>query len=171
MSEVYMDAVRVPADNCLGKEGQGADIFKHSIEWERGCILASQIGAMQYQLESNIEYIKTRKQFKKSIGKFQSVSNRIVDMYLRLETSRLLLYKLAKLKESQGHCPLESAAAKLYLSENFHASCLDSIRNLGGYGFMKDYHIERYFRDSVGGLIYSGTSDIQRNLIAKYLGL
>ena len=115
--------------------------------------------------------VKNRKQFNQPIGKFQSVANRIVEMKLRLETSRLLLYKTASLKEKGENAILESAMLKLHLSESFLLSSLDSIRNFGGSAYLTDHGIERDLRDSVGGILYAGTSDIQRNIIAKLLGL
>ena len=92
-------------------------------------------------------------------------------MKLRLETSRLLLYKVAWLKKMGKPAMLEAALLKLHLSESFVASSLDAIRNMGGNAYLVDYGIERDLRDAVGGILYAGTSDIQRNIIAKILGL
>jgi len=161
----------VPEENRLGKEGAGWSITNHSLEHDRCSILASQLGAMEHQLERAIEFVKERKQFGKSIGEFQSVSNRIANMRLRLETSRLLLYKVAWLKTEGKSAMLEAALLKLQLSENFIASSLDAIRTHGGSGYLSENEIERDLRDAVGGVIYAGTSDIQRNIISKLLGL
>lgn len=169
--ELFFDDCEIPAASRLGREGQGASIFNASMEWERSAILANYLGAMEYQLERCIRYSNERRQFGKPIGKFQSVSNRVVEMKLRLETARLLLYKVAWLKKTQGQCPLEAALAKLYLSEAWLASCQDAIRIHGGYGFMTEYELERDVRDAFGGVLYSGTSEIQRNIIARHLGL
>ncbi len=171
ISELFLDDCAIPLTSRLGREGAGATIFNASMEWERSAILANYIGAMEYQLERCLAYAKERRQFGKPIGKFQSVANRIVDMKLRLETSRLLLYKVAWMKKTHGKCPMEAALAKLQLSEAWVASCLDAVRIHGGYGFMTEYELERDVRDSLGGVLYSGTSEIQRNIIAKYLGL
>jgi alkylation response protein AidB-like acyl-CoA dehydrogenase len=171
IGELFLDDCAIPLTSRLGREGAGATIFNASMEWERSAILANYIGAMEYQLERCLAYAKERRQFGKPIGKFQSVANRIVDMKLRLETSRLLLYKVAWMKKTHGKCPMEAALAKLQLSEAWVASCLDAIRIHGGYGFMTEYELERDLRDSLGGVLYSGTSEIQRNIIAKYLGL
>lgn len=171
ISELFFDDCEIPAENLLGKTGAGASIFNASMEWERASILANYVGGMEYQLERCIDHAKKRRQFGRPIGKFQSVSNRIVDMKLRLETSRLLLYKVAWMKKTYGKCPMESALAKLYLSENWVASSGDAIRLFGGYGFMSEYELERDLRDAYGGVLYSGTSDIQKNIVAKYLGL
>ncbi len=169
--ELFFDDCEIPASSRLGKEGQGSNIFSASMEWERSAILANYVGGMEYQLERCTRYARERKQFNKPIGKFQAVSHRLVDMKLRLETSRLLLYKVAWLKKTQGKCPMEAALAKLYLSEAWVASCADAVKIHGGYGFMTEYELERDLRDSFGGVLYSGTSDIQRNIVARYLGL
>jgi hypothetical protein len=171
IGELILQDCFVPEKNRLGPEGAGSRIFNHSMEWERSCILASHLGVMERQLENSIDYARERKQYGKSIGKFQSVSNRIVDMKIRLETARLLLYKVAWLKMNGKSAVMEAAMAKLYLSESFVQSGLDAIRTLGGYGYMTEFEVERDLRDSIGGTIYSGTSDIQRNIIARLLGL
>ena len=171
MGELVFQDCFLPEENRLGPEGAGATIFNHSMEWERSCILASHLGAMERQLEKSIEYARERKQFGHSIGKYQSVANRIVDMKIRLETARLLLYKVAWLKKMGESAVMEAAMAKLYLSECFVQSGMDAIRTLGGYGYMTGVEVERDLRDAIGGVIYSGTSDIQRNIIARLLGL
>jgi hypothetical protein len=171
MGEVVLDGCELPAEALLGRVGQGSQIFNASMEWERACILASNAGAMERQLEVCIEYVQSRKQFKRPIGKFQSVSNRIVDMKVRLETSRLLLYRVAWLKHSGQDAVMDAAIAKLYLSEAWVQSCLDAVQIHGGYGFTTEFELERDLRDSIGGRIYSGTSEMQRNIIASRLGL
>lgn len=171
MGELILQDCYVPEECRLGKEGIGARIFNHSMEWERSCILASHVGAMERQLESSIQYARERFQFDQPIGKFQSVANRIVDMKVRLETARLLLYKVAYLTKMGKPAALEAALAKLYLSESFVQSGLDAIRVHGGYGYMTEFEVERDLRDAVGGILYSGTSDIQRNIIAHLMGL
>ncbi len=126
---------------------------------------------MERQLKEAVNYARGRKQFNQPIGKFQSVSNRIADMKLRLETARLLLYKVAWLKDQDRSAMLEAALLKLYLSETFLDSSLDAIRIHGGYGYMAEYGVERDLRDAIGGVLYGGTSDIQRNIIARLMGL
>jgi len=163
MGELILQDCFVPEENRLGPEGAGARIFNHSMEWERSCILASHLGVMERQLEKSIQYSRERSQYGQSIGKFQSVSNRIVDMKIRLETARLLLYKVAWLKKNGKSAVMEAAMAKLY--------GIDAIRTFGGYGYMTEFEVERDLRDAIGGTIYSGTSDIQRNIIARLLGL
>jgi alkylation response protein AidB-like acyl-CoA dehydrogenase len=171
MAELILQDCRVPEQNRLGPEGAGASIFNSSMEWERSCILASHVGAMQRQLETCIKYARDRRQFGQQIGKFQSVSNRIADMQVRLETARLLLSKVAWLKKTGKPAVMEAAIAKLYLSESFVKSSMDAIRIHGGYGYTTEFEVERDLRDAVGGTLYSGTSDIQRMIIARWLGL
>ncbi len=161
----------VPQANRVGPEGAGVSIATHSLEFERCCILASQLGAMERQLEESVSYAKERNQFGQAIGKFQSVSNRLADMKLRLETSRLLLYKVAWLKEQGKPAMMEAALLKLHLSESFAASSLDALRIHGGRGYLSDSGVERDVRDALGGILYAGTSDIQRNIVARLLGV
>lgn len=161
----------VPDANRLGAEGAGWSITTASLEYDRCNILASQLGAMERQLEVAVAFVKNRKQFGKSIGAFQSVSNRIANMKLRLETSRMLLYKVAWLKSQGKSAMMEAALLKLQLSESFIESSLDAIRLHGGSGYLSENEVERDLRDAVGGVIYAGTSDIQRNIIANLMGL
>jgi hypothetical protein len=171
MGELVFQDCFLPLESRLGPEGAGANIFNNSMEWERSSILASHIGAMERQLEESIQYARERYQFGQPISKFQSVANRIVDMKVRLETARLLLYKVAWLKKMGKPALMEAAMAKLYLSECFVQSGLDAIRTHGSYGYMTEFEVERNLRDAIGGTLYSGTSDIQRNIIARLLGL
>jgi alkylation response protein AidB-like acyl-CoA dehydrogenase len=171
MGELIFQDCFVPESHRLGPEGTGARIFNSSMEWERACILGSHVGAMERQLEESIRYANERVQFGQNIGKFQAVANRIVEMKVRLETARLILYKVAWLKKQGKPATMEAALAKLYLSESFVQSGLDALRIHGGYGYMSEFEVERDLRDAIGGTIYSGTSDIQRNIIASLLGL
>lgn len=171
MAELIFQDCFVPEENRLGPEGAGSQIFNASMEWERSSILASHVGAMERQLQSALQYAREREQFGQPIGSFQSVANRLVDMKIRLETARLLLYKVAWLKSQNKPATMEAAMAKLYLSDSFVQSGLDAIKTLGGYGYMTEFEVERDLRDAIGGMLYSGTSDIQRNIIAKMMGL
>ena len=169
--DVILDECEVPLSARLGNEGNGGTIFKHSMGWERSCILASHVGAMERQLEACVEYAKTRQQFGQPIGKNQSVASMIVDMKLRLETSRLLLYHAGWLRAQGKEAALEVALAKFHLSESFVQSSLQAIQIHGGYGYSTESGIERDLRDALGGRIYSGTSEIQRDIVARALGL
>jgi len=171
MGELFFDNCKVPAENVLGREGNGAACFNCSMEWERGCILAMHLGRMQKQLEMSIDYARQRRQFGRLIGSFQSVANHIVDMKVRLEAARPLVYKVGWKKDRGEDAMLEAAIAKLYLSESAVQSSLDAIQVFGGYGYMTEYEVERDLRDAVGAKIYSGTVEIQRNIIARMIGL
>lgn len=171
MAEVFFEDCIVPATAMLGREGAGMAIFNAAMERERSLILASTVGTMQRNLEKSIRHARERRQFGQSIGKFQAIAHRIVDMKLRLETARLLLYRLGWLIDQGRPVALDSALVKLHLSECFVESSEDALRVFGGYGFMSEYEVESDLRDSFGSVLYSGTSDIQRNLAARYLGL
>ena len=171
MGEVFLSDCVVPASTRLGGEGNGGTIFTHSMGWERTCILAGAVGAMERQLETCIAYASQREQFGKAIGKFQSVSNMIVQMKIRFETSRLLLYRAAWLRASGQEATAEVAMAKLCISEAHVASSLDAIQIHGGYGYSTETGVERDLRDAIGSRIYSGTSEIQHEIIARAIGL
>jgi hypothetical protein len=171
MGELALSDCAVPEENLLGPLGAGSTIFNVSMDWERTCILATALGTMQRHLERSVGYAKERTQFGQPIGKFQAVAHRIVDMKVRLETARLLLYKVGWLKANGKRTTVESAMVKLHLSECFLHSSLDALHIHGGYGYTAEYELERDLRDAVGGRIYSGTSEIQRNIIAGGLGL
>jgi alkylation response protein AidB-like acyl-CoA dehydrogenase len=171
MAEVIFHNCRIPAGNLVGRERRGVEVFNCSMGYERACILATCVGNMKRQLETCIEHARKREQFGKPISKFQSVANRIVDMKIRYETARLLTYKVAWLLQTGRATELDAAAAKLYVSESYVKSCLDAVQIHGGYGYTTEFEIERELRDSVGSTLYSGTSEIQRNIIAAALQL
>ncbi|MEZ4588646.1 MAG: acyl-CoA dehydrogenase family protein [Gemmatimonadales bacterium] len=172
MGELAFDDCRVPVANRLGREGRGAQIFNDSMEWERGCILAFALGAMRRLLDSSVQYARERRQFGRPIGEFQSVANRLVDMKVRLEAARSLLYRAAWAKQrGDRSAGADAAVAKLFVSEAMVRTGLDAVQIRGGYGFTTEYEVERDLRDAIGGTLYSGTSEIQRNLIARSLGL
>ena len=171
MGEVFLDNVRVHQSQRLGKSRMGAKIFNASMEWERACILGVAVGAMGRQIEQCIEYANEREQFRKKIAANQAVSHRIVDMKVRYEAARMLLYKVAWSKQNKIDATEAAAMAKLYISETAVQNSLDAIQIHGGMGFTKELGIERMLRDSVGGRIYSGANEIQKNIIAHSLGL
>jgi alkylation response protein AidB-like acyl-CoA dehydrogenase len=171
MAELILEDCRVPEANRLGREGRGAGIFNDSMEWERACILAPCLGAMQRQLEACVAHAKARVQFGRPIGDFQAVSHRLAGMQLRLDAARLLVYRAASLKQDGAPAAAAAAMAKLYLSEAWVQSSLEAVQLHGGYGYTTEYELERELRDAVGGTLYSGTSDIQRAIIARALGL
>jgi alkylation response protein AidB-like acyl-CoA dehydrogenase len=171
MGELALEDCALADDARLGREGRGAIVFNAALEWERGAILAGTLGTMRRQLERCVAHARTRRQFGKTIGKFQSVANRIVDMKVRLDTCRPLVYAFARKKARGGDATVEAAVAKLHVSECFVQNSLDAVRIFGASGYATESGLERDLRDSVGGLIYSGTNDIQRNIIAQHLRL
>jgi len=171
MGEIALTDCVVPATSRLGPEGAGMGIFNSSMEWERSCLFASAVGAMRRQLDACVAYARTREQFGQPIGKFQAVAGKLADMYVRLEAARLLIYRVAWLKEQGRSAPAEAAAAKLFTSEAWVRTSQDAIQTHGAFGYMKESGIERDLRDAVASTIYSGTSEIQRVVLARMLGL
>ncbi|WP_269584457.1 acyl-CoA dehydrogenase family protein [Roseibium sp. Sym1] len=171
MADMHFDEVRIGESDRIGREGQGYSILDYVMKWEIICIFALQIGEMQTQLQRCIEHAKSRQQFGSSIGSYQAVSHRIANMHLRVETSRNWLQRAVEAIGGGGRASLDIAAAKLAISEANVANSLDAITLFGGAGYMAETGIEAGLRNAVGGLIYSGTSDIQRNRIAAMLGL
>jgi alkylation response protein AidB-like acyl-CoA dehydrogenase len=171
MGEVALTDCRVPASTLLGPEGAGMAIFNSSMEWERSCLFASSVGAMRRQLDACVAYARSREQFGQPIGKFQAVAGKLADMYVRLEAAKLLLYRVAWLKQEGKSAPAEAAAAKLFTSEAFVQSSRDAIQSHGAWGYLREAGVERDLRDAIASTIYSGTSEIQRVIIARMLGL
>ncbi|AMV38350.1 acyl-CoA dehydrogenase family protein [Planctomyces sp. SH-PL62] len=169
MGELVFEDCELPAEALLGREGRGSRIFNQALEWERGAILASVVGTMQRQVDRCVQRARQRKQFGQSIGKFQSVSNRIVDMMTRLETSRYMVYRYAWLKKQGKDATIAASMAKLHVSECFAQNSLDAVRIFGAQGYTIEEGLERDVRDSTGGVLFSGTNDIQRNIIAQHL--
>jgi alkylation response protein AidB-like acyl-CoA dehydrogenase len=165
------DDCEVPAENLLGKEGAGAAIFNAEMDWERSCLFACHIGVMQRLMEKSIEYAKQRHQFGKPIGKFQSVSHKIADMKVKIELSKLMLYKIGWMKMQGKKGTSETAIAKLFVSEAFVKIAMDAIQIHGANGYSTEFGIERNLRDAIASTIYSGSSEIQKNIIASWLGL
>jgi len=169
MGDLHFNDCWIPADRMLAGAGAGMSIFQHIMEWERSFIFCGHVGAMARQLEQCTKYARERKTFGKPIIEHQSVSNRLADMKLRLESSRLHLYRVAHLKEAGRACLQEASMTKLQISEAFVANSMDAIRIHGGNGYMTEMGIEHDLRDAFGGVIYSGTSDIQRQIITQLL--
>ncbi len=167
---VFEDAI-VPGTAVLGGLGAGMRLFTHTMEWERACLFASHVGTMARLLEKAIEYARTRRQFGQAISKHQAISHKIADMKVQLEAARLLTYKAAWNLERSKSVSLDASISKLFVSESLVRTALDTVQVFGGYGFLTEFEIERALRDAVGSRLYSGTSEIQRNIIAGWLGL
>lgn len=169
--ELIFDNVHVPSNRVVGRVGGGASIFTESMDWERALLPAVHVGIMQRLLDQAVGYARTRKQFGQAIGKFQAVSHRIADMRVRLEAARLLVYHAADRLRHARSASLEASIAKLFTSESLVQASLDAIRTFGSYGILTETQVERALRDSIASTIYSGTSDMQRNIIARWQGL
>ncbi len=171
MGDLIFEDCFVPEADRLGGEGAGVSLFSRAVNWERAFILAGHVGAMQALFERCVTYARERRQFGQPIGKFQSVSNRIANMRLRLETSRLLMYQAAVLKDRGQEASLECSMAKLHIAESLLESATDAMRIHGAHGYLAEFEVERDVRDMLGSVIYGGTSDIQRNIIAAQVGV
>ncbi len=167
--DVQFNDVEVGADAVLGSIGSGAAIFSHAMEAERAFVLAAQIGAMERQLDQTVRYSRERQQFGHAIGDFQAVSHRLANMKLRHDNSRLQLYRSAMLF-ALGKPSMEAAAlAKIQASESAVDSSMDALLTHGARGYISEYEIERDLRNVAGGVVYGGTSDVQRNIVARML--
>ncbi|MFE0043433.1 acyl-CoA dehydrogenase family protein [Streptomyces albireticuli] len=161
----------VPTAYRLGEEGQGTAIFQHSMAWERGCLFGAYLGVMDRQFARCVEHARQRRQFGHRIGDFQAVSHRIAAMKQRLESARLLLYRACWLIDEGRDHTGAVALSKVAVSEAAVANSLDAVQIFGGSGYLTATGVERQLRDAVPALIFSGTTDIQRELIAREAGL
>ncbi len=170
MGQLAFQDCWIPEDRRIGPEGSGAQLFQAVLDWERAFILAPHVGAMSRQLSDCVSFARTRQSFGKPIIEHQSVANRIADMSVRLETSRLLLEQAARTYDNGGPLTALAAMCNLHISEAFLASSLDAVRTFGGAGYLSTSHSSIDVADALGGVIYSGTSDVQRQIIAKLAG-
>ncbi len=161
---------RVPASARLGREGAGSAIFARSAEWERQLIFASHVGRMRRQLDDCIAFARERRAFGKPIDQHQSVANRLADMRVRHEAARQMLMRAAWQMQGGTSDTLQAAVTKLFISEAFLASSTDAVRIMGGQGCLFEADVARDQRDALAGVIYGGTSDIQRHIIAQVQG-
>ena len=171
VGELAFDDVCIPEDAVLGAVGGGAGVFGTAMDWERSLLVAAHVGTIERLLETSIAYARTRFQFGQAIGKFQAVAHRIADMKVQLEAARLLVYRTATRLTATRSISLDAAITKLFVSESLVRTALDAVQMHGGYGFMEEYEVERALRDAIGSTLYSGTSEMQRNIIGRWLGL
>ncbi len=168
-SEVLFDNCRIPADRLVGEEGQGFVNTMQVLDAGRIGIAALAVGLAQGAYEAALGYARERKAFGKTIASFQAIQWKLADAATKIEAARLLTYRAAYLKERGGRTTLESSMAKLYASEIAVKVADDCVQIHGGYGFVKDYPAEKYFRDVKLTTIGEGTSEIQRLVIARHL--
>jgi alkylation response protein AidB-like acyl-CoA dehydrogenase len=169
--EVRLEDCLVPAGNRLGPEGGGAAIFRTSMDWERSCLFAQYLGVMERQVEELVAFAKRRRQFGRPLGRHQAVAHRIADMKLRLDAGRLLLHRACWMKSQGLESTLEVSLAKLAISEGAVRSGLDAVQVFGGLGIRTETHVASGLLDAIPSTVFSGTSEIQRDLIARGLGL
>ncbi len=169
MSSIYLNQCWIDKNSMLGKENQGVFIFNRTMVYERPLLLAFQVGMMERQLKKNVQYCKKRKQSGVSIATHQSVSNRLADMKVNLEACKLFLWNIIDQIAGGKNDYAASSIAKLFISECLVKNSMMAMRNYGTLGYLVEGQAEQHLRDSLGSLFYSGTSDIQRNIIAKLL--
>ncbi len=169
-SELIFDNCEVPAENLLGEENKGfMGVALATLEWERSVMLAPAIGSMEVQLEECIKYAKGRKQFGRPIAAFQAIQFKLADMKVWLETARWVLYNVAWTKDQGIMDPLMASVSKLYITEVALKAADQAVQIHGGYGYTKEYAVERAFRNAKLGTLGGGTSEIQRWIIGRLL--
>ena len=168
-AELLFENMEVPKENLLGKEGDGFKIALSTLDGGRIGIAAQAVGIAQAALDESIEYSMQRQQFGRPIAKFQAIQWMIADMATRIEASRYLVYNAAYKKDSGERISKEAAMAKLFASETAVDAAIKAVQIHGGYGYTKEYTVERLFRDSKITEIYEGTSEVQRMVIASSL--
>ncbi len=171
IGEIALTDVRVAEDAVLGREGFGLGVFNEAMEWERSFAMAPYVGMLARQLENACRYARERQAFGSRISSYQAVADPLVEMRLRLETAQLLLYKAAWAKANGKPALAQTAMAKLWISECAVASSLDAIQVHGGYGYVSETGVERDLRNAVGARIHSGTSQMQRVIVARSMTL
>ncbi|SDJ12311.1 acyl-CoA dehydrogenase [Salimicrobium halophilum] len=169
-SEIVLEDVKVPKENILGDPQKGFGQFLHTLDGGRISIAALAVGIAQASLDRALAYAKERKQFGEPISKFQAIQFKLADMAMEVELARNMVLKAAWLKDEGKPFTKESAYAKLFASETAFRSANQAIQIHGGYGYMREYEVERFLRDAKLLEIGEGTSEIQRMVIARQLG-
>jgi alkylation response protein AidB-like acyl-CoA dehydrogenase len=170
-TQVFYSGVKVPASALLGEVDRGWEAVDSYLWYERLCLSAARTGAASAAFEIALDYAKNRKQFGRPIGQFQAISHKLADMKVMLDVSRTLVYRFAWLISNGQATRSDAAVLKLYTGETYKAVSDLGLQILGGYGYCMEYPMQRFFRDSRLAVIGGGTSEIQRNIIARGLGL
>ena len=168
-TELYFDNVEIPNENLVSNEGDGFKICLGTLDGGRIGIAAQALGIAQASLDASVNYSKERKQFNKSISSFQAIQFKLADMSIAIESARLLTKKAAWLKDKKLNYSVQAAMAKLNASEVAMKASTECVQIHGGYGYMRDYGVERLMRDAKITQIYEGTSEVQRLVIARDL--
>jgi alkylation response protein AidB-like acyl-CoA dehydrogenase len=170
-SSLRLDGCVVPAGHRLGGDGQGSSIFQAAMRWERTCMFAAYVGRMERLTDRCVEQARNRRQFGRPIGSHQAISHRIARMRMRLEAARLLLWQACWRLEQGQAATADVAMAKLAISESAVQSAMDAVQIFGGAGIRTDRGVETELRDAVPATIFSGTSEMQLEQIARDMGL
>ncbi len=170
-TQVFYGGVKVPHTALLGEIDNGWEAVDSYLWYERLCLSAARTGAACAAFDYALDYAKSRKQFGKKIGEFQAISHKLADMKVMLDVSRTLVYRYAWLMSQRKATRSDAAVLKLYTGETYKAVSDLGLQILGGYGYCMEYPMQRFFRDSRLAVIGGGTSEIQRNIIARGLGL
>jgi len=163
------DNLRIPVENLLGQEGKGFNIAMDTLNGGRIGIASQALGIAGGAFDRALAYSKERKQFGQAICEFQAIQFKLADMYSKIETSKLMTYKAACLKDQKKNYTMESAMCKMLASEAATFVTKEAMQIHGGYGFICDYEVERMYRDAKITEIYEGTNEIQRVVISKML--
>jgi butyryl-CoA dehydrogenase len=163
------DNLRVPVENQLGQEGKGFNIAMDTLNGGRIGIASQALGIAEGAFERALAYSKERKQFGQTISEFQAIQFKLADMWTSIETSKLLTYRAACLKDAKKSYTMESAMCKMHASETATYVTKEAMQVHGGYGYIADYEVERMYRDAKITEIYEGTNEVQRVVISKML--
>jgi acyl-CoA dehydrogenase len=168
-TEVFLQDCRLPADRLLGEEGKGFYSLMHTFDESRIHLAASAVAIARAAYEYAVEYARTRNAFGKPIGAHQAVGFRLADMATRIDAARLLTHRAARMMDAGKHVPAEAAMAKLFASETATWVTWAALQTLGGWGYSREYPVEKWVRDARLEEIEEGTSDIQRLIISRGL--
>lgn len=171
VGEVSMDGVEVDDSALLGRRGAGGAIFQTAMDWERTCLFAAHVGTVDRLLAQTVRFVKSRRPGGQSLASRQAVAHQLADLKVQLEAARLLVYRSAWQLDRRRSATQQAAMAKLFTSETLLATAVNALRLHGGEGLRRGGELERAYRDAVAATLYSGASEIQRNLIAAFLGL
>jgi alkylation response protein AidB-like acyl-CoA dehydrogenase len=169
-TELVLEDVAVPGENMLGERGEGFRQFLVTLDGGRIGIGAMAVGIAQAAYEKALQYANERMQFGRALSKFQAIQHKLADMAMNIELARMMVFKAAWLKDQGKKFTKEASMAKLFASEICMRACDQAVQIHGGYGYMREYDVERYFRDAKLLEIGEGTSEIQRNVIAREIG-
>jgi butyryl-CoA dehydrogenase len=168
-TQIFFEDCRVPADAVLGEVDQGFRIAMATLDGGRIGIGAQALGISQRAVDESVAYAREREAFGKPIAEFQGLQWRLADMATRVEAARLLVYRAARMKDAGGSFSKEASMAKLYASETAMFCAHAAVQMLGGYGYTREYPVEKLFRDAKITEIYEGTSEIQRLVISRHV--